>query len=110
VKSSDRLNKFLDRINELITTLTKERDTLLQQGVDPYYYIQKREELKLLQEGVADTLKRIAEEKDRLKLLNEKLDENYKDLFNAWRKDARWINTVMRDREPKVKSDRMTGF
>jgi hypothetical protein len=108
LNSADRLNKFLDRVNELIMTLTQEKNSLLQQGVDPYYYIQKREELKLLQEGVANALKKIAEEKERLHFFNEKLDEGYKELFDAWRKDARWVNNVMRERQPKANQEKAT--
>lgn len=77
-----RLNKFLGRINELIDTLSNGRNALLQRGVDPYYYIQKREELKLLQEGVEDSLKKIAEGKERLEFFNEKLNERYKNFFS----------------------------
>ncbi len=109
-QSHDRLNKFLGRINELIDTITHERNALLQRGVDPYYYIQKREELKLLQEGVEDSLKKITEAKERLEFFNEKLDEGYKELYNSWRKDARWVNAVLREREPKTKVDQAAGI
>lgn len=99
--SSERLNKFLGRINEFIDTLTKERNTLLQRGVDPYYYIQKSEELKLLQERADDAFKKIEEEKQRLQFYNQKINEEYIELFNAWRKDTRWVCMVLREHETK---------
>jgi hypothetical protein len=108
MQSSETLNKFLGRINDLIDTLTKEKNSVLQRGVDPYYYIQKREELKLLQERADEAVKKIEEEKQKLQFYNQKLNEEYRGLFNAWRKDARWVYMVLRERDPKPKSDNIT--
>ena len=108
MQSADRLNKFLARVNELIDTLTKEKNSVLQRGVDPYYYIQKREELKLLQERADEAAKKIEEEKQRLQFYNDKLNEEYRELFNAWRKDTRWVYMVLREHETKNKPDNIT--
>lgn len=97
MKKAEGLEKFLLRVSDLIATLMDEKNAFLQRGVDPYYYIRKKEELQLLKEASADATKKVEEATQRLRFFNEKLDENYRELFNAWRKDVHWVSSMLRD-------------
>jgi hypothetical protein len=84
----------------LLDTLAREHKSgLINKGVDRYYYIQKKEELILLREAVLDAGRINSGSGDRSVVLMEKLDREYKQVYCARKKDARWINNVLLERD-----------
>jgi hypothetical protein len=100
VEVLSRLDRLLIRIKRLLDILAREHKTgLLNKGVNRYYYIQKKEELILLKEAVLDASKSNPHSADRSTVLMEKLDREYNEVYCAWKKDARWINKVLLEKD-----------
>ncbi len=78
-----RLKKFIGRINKLIDDYREAR--FVRDHINEFYYMQKREELKVLYDQMEEAQK-------RLNFFKERFDTGYRDLFVRWRRDARWLN------------------
>jgi len=68
------------------------------QHVDQFYYMQKLEELALLEDSISETLK-------RLKFLQERFESEYEEVYCRWRKDVRWMNNWMIRSRGKAPAD-----
>jgi hypothetical protein len=100
VEVLSRLEKLLIRINRLLDILAREhKSDLINKGVNRYYYIQKKEELILLREVILDAGRTLCDSSDRAGVLTEKLHRDYYEVCRAWKKDARWINHVLLERD-----------
>jgi hypothetical protein len=70
----------------LVGTLKRERNSLtVHRAVDQFYYMQKAEQLMLLQE-------QLREAQERLRIIEERIDEEYQGVFISWMKDVRWLH------------------
>jgi hypothetical protein len=99
LEPSKKLDKFLLRVNALLDTLDREHENrLINRGVDRYYYIQKKEELILLREGVEEAGKKARGSAQRVEFFKKRLANEYQDVFSAWKKDVRWVNRVLTDK------------
>jgi hypothetical protein len=88
----------------LLDILAREHKSgLINKGIDRYYYIQKKEELILLREAVLDAGRTNSDSGDRCGVLKENLHQEYNKVYCAWKKDARWINKVLLERDPNKK-------
>lgn len=105
VEVSKRIDKFLVRVNTLIDLLAKEHENgLINKGVNRYYYIQKKEELILLREGALDATKTTLDVSHRSRFFMEKLDREYREVYCTWKKDVRWINKVLMEKNHERRS------
>jgi len=78
--------KLFERVQKLTSVLSEHRkDLRMHRNVDEFFYMQKIEELKQLEESIEDAYK-------RLKALKGKFNSEYKLLYCSWKKDARWVN------------------
>jgi hypothetical protein len=94
-----RLAKLIQRLDELIEELGEQRHDLpINNHISQFYYMQKREELKNLNEKLIEAM-------ERLKFFEDSLDFKYKEVFQSWHKDVRWMNTYLlaktKSQEPK---------
>lgn len=60
-------------------------DPGIQRKVDRFYYVQKEAELKLLKEEMEEALK-------RMQHIRALMDNKYREVFCAWRRDVRLLN------------------
>jgi hypothetical protein len=81
-KMGSKLKKFVNRINRLIDGYRSRN--FVRDRIDEFYYMQKREELKVLFGQIEETQKQLG-------VLNERYDAKYKKLFMQWQQDARWL-------------------
>ncbi|HYG18909.1 MAG TPA: hypothetical protein VD816_08265 [Ohtaekwangia sp.] len=82
--SPKKLNKFIDKLQELVRQLEKDRNVVVHQHVNQFYYMQKIAELRTLAE-------QFAEAEERIVRVSGWIDEEYATLFRQWRKDLHWL-------------------
>lgn len=80
-----KLNKFIQRIESFILELQEKNTLLVHSKINQFFYMQKLEELKVLVASIKDGVK-------RLEILEESMESSQKEIFFAWRRDARWLN------------------
>ncbi len=81
------LSKLIDRMELLVRDLRDRRDDIaVHQQINQFFYLQKIEELKMLQAQVEDLREGIAR-------ISARLRANYDVCVTEWRKDARWLNS-----------------
>jgi hypothetical protein len=81
-----RIKRLLLRIHSLVGMLKRERNSLVvHRAVDQFYYMQKAEQLMLLQE-------QLREAQERLRIIENRIDEEYRGIFYSWVKDVRWLH------------------
>jgi hypothetical protein len=79
----------------LVGTLKRERNSLtIHRAVDQFYYMQKAEQMMLLQE-------QLREAQERLRIIEERIDEEYRTVFISWVKDVRWLHRHI-DHLPRI--------
>lgn len=83
--SDIRFSKLVKRLDQLVTDLRKHHNIPVHSHINQFYYMQKIEELKLLQQQLSDAAK-------RMKFVQDLCDEKYNEIFHRWSKDARWLN------------------
>ncbi len=88
----EKLSKLIERMQRIVTHLNDRNDLVLHQQVNQFFYMQKAEELKMLLDQFDDLRK-------SLESLTCRIDENYSLCFAQWRKDVRWLNTYLQNRE-----------
>jgi hypothetical protein len=82
-----KIDKLTGCIHALLNDFFRhEHSVAVQRTIDPYYYVQKIEELKHIY--VAVTLNRLP---------YHTLTEHYRLVYCQWRKDSRWLNEYVRD-------------
>jgi hypothetical protein len=89
-----KLAKFMQRLEGLIARLDRKKEPLVHQKINPFYYRQKREELRLLLEQFEETEKRKTE-------IASLINEDYALIFKQWRKDVRWLNAHRQKQQTK---------
>jgi hypothetical protein len=82
--TQSKLNKFIDKLQDLVRQLEHERNVVVHQHVNQFYYMQKIAELKALAEQFAEAEERVA-------VVSGWIDEEYANLFRQWRKDLHWL-------------------
>jgi hypothetical protein len=88
VEARNKLEKFTRKIEKLICFPEEQRnDIQIQNSINQFYYMQKIEELKLLEESVHEAIK-------RLKFFQEKFESEYAQVYCRWRKDVRFLNKL----------------
>lgn len=91
-----RIKRLLLRIHGLVGTLKRQRNSLtVHRAIDQFYYMQKAEQLALLQE-------QLKEAQERLRTVEERIDEEYRGVFTSWARDVRWLHRHV-GRLPQVK-------
>ena len=84
-----KVEKLLQRLKELSDNLHLYRkDNEIRERIDLYYYVQKETELKILGE-------RLDEVHKLLKFVRQSLGSEYKEVYQQWRKDVRWLNRYL---------------
>ena len=90
-----RIKRLLLRIHSLVGTLKRERNSLtVHRAIDQFYYMQKSEQLAILQE-------QLREAQERLRLIEVRVDEEYRSVFFSWVRDVRWLHRHM-DQLPQI--------
>jgi hypothetical protein len=84
VSDPEKLIRFLAALDRLISAYSRNSRLGLSDHVDQFYYMSKREELRLLAEQIAEVEK-------RLELLRGQFGRQYHDVFCRWQRDARWL-------------------
>jgi hypothetical protein len=75
--------------------LKRERNNLVvHREIDQFYYMQKAEQLMLLQE-------QLHEAHERVRLIENRIDEEYRSVFYSWVKDVRWLHRNV-IRQPQI--------
>lgn len=84
-----KLEKFIKRLNELIHVLGRYHNSLpIRSRIDQFFYMQKKEELKVLHNKVQEV-------RERLAMLEQRYDSVYKELFRDWVRDVRWLKRYL---------------
>ena len=81
-----KLTKFVQRLDGLIALLDRKKEPSVLQRVNRPYYIQKREELKLL-------LQQLEETEDGKEEIANRINEEYSLVFQKWQEDIKWLNS-----------------
>lgn len=87
--TKEKLDKFLKRVEMLIDDCGRFNRLGLNDHVNQFYFMQKCEELRLLQDQVAEAQK-------RLDFFRGRFESEYGEVFRRWQRDARWL---IRNRE-----------
>lgn len=90
-----KLNKFIKRLDVLITELGRRKETAVLQTANETYYKQMRTELKRLLEQFEETEK-------KLKKISSILNEEYVVTFRRWRADIRWLSANLPEQHTKA--------
>lgn len=84
-----KLDKLITCVSKLIRSFMQRHRPNLLPCIDPYYYIQKTEELKLIYDATV---------MNRMPCHN--LITCYREVYCRWRKDALWFNKHILFNEP----------
>lgn len=98
----DKPEKLYVRVQRLVDLLNENRSLQIHSKINEFYYMQKIEELKQLDESIKSAYKSITAERERLESLKHNYDAEYTELFNSWKKDVRWINKFKLELEIKT--------
>ncbi len=80
------LSKLIDRMELLVHDLRDHRDDMVVHfHINQFFYLQKIEELKMLQTQIEDLREDMAR-------ISARLQASYDLCVSEWRKDARWLN------------------
>jgi hypothetical protein len=90
-----KLARFMKRLDGLIAHLESRKDSAIHQKINQFYYMQKREELKLL-------MVQLDEAERRPEKIADMNQEDCKIFFNQWCLDTRWLNTYQRNQNSKA--------
>jgi hypothetical protein len=96
MNTPEKLPKLIEKMQHLVNSLDARHDLILHKRVNPFFYMQKIEELKILA--------------DRFHTLNATLDElrqhlqaHYRLCFSQWCRDVRWLNAYrIRERSKTI--------
>lgn len=83
-----KLTQLLER---LISTLENHNERAVHFTINQFFYMQRTEEMRMV-------LEQYREAKSKLEAAANWLNENYASTYLQWRKDARWLNTYLRNR------------
>ena len=98
--ANSKLEKLTASIKILLDTLSSHPKSLhIHSKVSEFYYMQKLEELRLLQESIKESV-------NRLKVLEDKFELTSKQVYNQLRKDVKSVNTaiISQKNEVEIKS------
>ncbi|MBT1701499.1 hypothetical protein KK083_31695 [Fulvivirgaceae bacterium PWU4] len=85
---TNKLEKFIQRVEALMNVLREQRNNLhIQNNVDQFYYMEKLAELRVLEENLLD-------EVDRLRYYQQRFESEYAQAFCRWKKDVRFLNSL----------------
>ena len=84
----------MQRLDGLVARLDRKKEPLVHQKINPFYYRQKKEELRILLEQFDETEKRKTE-------IANLINEDYALIFKQWREDVRWLNAYLQKHETK---------
>lgn len=101
----DKPEKLYVRVQRLVDLLKENRSLQIHSKINEFYYMQKIEELKQLDESINAAYKSISAERERLENLKHNYDAEYTELYYSWKKDVRWVsrfvNVQKAEMEPK---------
>lgn len=83
--------KLVQRLERLISTLEKNNERVIHFTINQFFYMQRIEEIRMV-------LEQFVEAKMKLEAATSWLDENYVSTYHKWRKDARWLNRHLHNR------------
>ncbi|MEJ0055964.1 MAG: hypothetical protein WDN75_10100 [Bacteroidota bacterium] len=81
----EKVAKFIGRIEGFVLQLDDQHQLNVHTSIDQFYYMTRAEELKFL-------LVQYAEEAEKLQAIRNRIEEKYRETFNHWRRDTRWLN------------------
>lgn len=85
---TNKLEKFIQRVEVLMNVLREHRNNLhIQNNVDQFYYMEKLAELRVLEENLLDEI-------DRLSYYQQRFENEYAQAFCRWKKDVRFLNSL----------------
>jgi DNA repair ATPase RecN len=85
--------KLYVRVQKLVDMLSENHRNLhVHSKINEFYYMQKVEELKQLEESITNAYQSIMNARERLESLKHNYDAEYAELYYRWKKDVRWIN------------------
>jgi hypothetical protein len=88
VEITNKLEKFIQRVEVLMNVLREQRNNLhIQHNIDQFYYMEKLVELRVLEESLRDQV-------DRIKAYQERFKLEYSHAFCQWKKDVRFLNSL----------------
>jgi tetrahydrodipicolinate N-succinyltransferase len=91
-------DKLYERVKKLVNILSENHKNLhVHNNINEFYYMQKVEELKQLEESITDAYL-------RLESLSSKYHAEYTQLYFNWKKDARWINKLVNLEKQEVET------
>lgn len=82
--NEQKLEKFIQRIEDFILELKRNNTIPVHAQINQFFYMQKLEELKLLVTSVRENVKRLED-------LEATLEVSRREIFLAWKRDARWL-------------------
>lgn len=85
-----KVEKLVVKIHQLLSNIPEfGGDLVVRRCIDRYYYLQKVEELHLLNEAVR-----------KLRVSQEQLMQYYREVYFRWSNDVRWLNRHLIFDEP----------
>jgi hypothetical protein len=86
-----KLHKLLAKVRQLIDVLESHRHLTIHEKVNQFYYMEKVEELKVLEEQAAEFEK-------SLHLFRGRIHLRCEELGTRWSKDVRWVQQELRNK------------
>jgi DNA repair ATPase RecN len=97
--------KLYVRIQKLMDMLSKHHKSLhVHSKINEFYYMQKVEELRQLEESITNAYQSIANARERLESLKHNYDTEYTKLYCSWKKDVRWVNRFVNRQKLELES------
>lgn len=83
--SSKKLEKFNRYILTMVKALGRDQSLIVHQRINESFYLQKKEEFRLLREQLEEAERKMVDVQARV-------TEHYKSAYCIWRKDVRWLH------------------
>lgn len=86
-----KCRKLVQLLERLILTIENNNERTIHFTINQFFYMQRAEEIRMV-------LEQYEEARMKLEAATNWLNENYASTYHQWRKDARWLNTYLRNR------------
>jgi len=93
--SEEKFERFKKRIDDFTLRLQQHGSLRVQLAIDDSYYLQKREELIVL-----ESQRKLAQ--SRLNDLELIIASHYKSTYCRWRRDVRWLSNHLQQQQPVI--------
>lgn len=86
--------KLVQRLECMVSTLEDNNEYAIHFNINQFFYMQRAEELRMMVE-------QFRENGAESEAAARRMDESYVATYHQWRKDIRWLNTYLHNRNTK---------